>query len=125
MRFWVRNFMGIIGICALLSVGRAAQTATLNDALAILKAHRFIDLTHSFGPGIPHFSQAPDETVKVLYTVAKDGFEMQEFCHIGQWGTHVDPPAHFHAGLHSVDQIDPTDMVMPLVVIEVRSLLAS
>jgi kynurenine formamidase len=120
MRFWVRNFIGIVGFCALLSVGQAAQTANLNEALAILKAHRFIDLTHSFGPGIPHFSQAPDESVKTLYTVAKDGFYMQEFCHIGQWGTHVDPPAHFHEGLHSVDQIDPTEMVMPLVVIDVH-----
>jgi len=31
-------------------------------------------------------------------------------------GTHIDPPAHFHTGLRSVDQIDPSEMVLPLVV---------
>ncbi len=62
--------------------------------------------------------------MKTLYTVEKDGFRINEYCHIGQWGTHVDPPAHFHTGLHSVDQIDPADMLMPLVVIDVHDKVA-
>jgi kynurenine formamidase len=37
--------------------------------------------------------RAPNERVKTLYTVDKDGFRINEYCHIGQWGTHVDPPA--------------------------------
>ena len=79
-----------------------------------------MDLTHAFAPGIPHWKGAPDERVKTLYTVDKDGFRINEYCHIGQWGTHVDPPAHFHEGLLSLDQIDPKDMLMPLVVIDVH-----
>src|SRR5579862_5451574 len=97
-----------------------ATGASLTEALATLKAHHFVDLTHTFAPGIPHWKGAPNERVKTLYTVEKDGFRINEYCHIGQWGTHVDPPAHFHTGLHTVDQIDPADMLMPLVVIDVH-----
>jgi len=99
---------------------QSKEPASLSDALAVLKSHRFVDLTHAFAPGIPHWKGAPDERVSTLYTVAKDGFRINEYCHIGQWGTHVDPPAHFHEGLHTVDQIDPKDMLMPLVVIDVH-----
>jgi kynurenine formamidase len=96
----------------------------LGQALSIIQAHRFVDLTHSFSPGIPHWKGAPDESVKTLYTVEKDGFHIEEFCHVGQWGTHIDPPAHFHKGLRSVDQIDPREMVMPLVVLDVHAKVA-
>ncbi len=99
---------------------QTAQPASLGDALAVIQSHRFVDLTHTFAPGIPHWKGAPNESVKTLYTVKKDGFRINEYCHIGQWGTHVDPPAHFHEGLLSVDQIDPKDMLMPLVVIDVH-----
>jgi kynurenine formamidase len=102
----------------------AAADASLTDALAVLQAHRFVDLTHAFAPGIPHWKGAPNERVKTLYTVDKDGFRINEYCHIGQWGTHVDPPAHFHTGMHTVDQIDLKDMLMPLVVIDVHEKVA-
>ena len=48
------------------------------------------------------------------------GFFSELFTHVGQWGTHVDPPAHFIKGLRTVDQIDPKEMVLPLVVIDVH-----
>ena len=116
------NFLAI-PICLLaatVAVADAGKPVSLNEALAVIKAHHFVDLTHSFGPGIPHWKGAPDERVKTLYSVEKDGFHIEEFCHVGQWGTHVDPPAHFHAALRSVDQIDPSEMVMPLVVLDVH-----
>jgi kynurenine formamidase len=37
-----------------------------------------------------------------------------------KWGTHVDPPAHFIKGLRTVDQIDPQEMILPLVVVDVH-----
>jgi kynurenine formamidase len=134
MRAWVRRLCigaafatGVTtGVTAVAAAAIAAPTAdaSLTDALTVLKSHRFVDLTHAFAPGIPHWKGAPDERVKTLYTVDKDGFRINEYCHIGQWGTHVDPPAHFHTGLHTVDQIDPKDMLMPLVVIDVHEKVA-
>src|ERR1700719_4175888 len=123
MRAWVRILCCAAASAAISVVACAADTAkatSLTDALAVMQSHHFVDLTHAFAPGIPHWKGAPDETVKTLYTVEKDGFRINEYCHVGQWGTHVDAPAHFHAGLHTVDAIDPKDMLMPLVVLDVH-----
>jgi kynurenine formamidase len=122
MRAWIRVACSLAALAAWQVAGAEGQAKgpSLADALAVIQAHRFVDLTHAFAPGIPHWKGAPDERVKTLYTVDKDGFRINEYCHIGQWGTHVDPPAHFHTGLHTVDQIDPKEMLMPLVVIDVH-----
>src|SRR3984957_18144564 len=122
--FIVASFAAFAAFAAAAPAAPASDGAALTDALAVLKAHRFVDLTHAFAPGIPHWKGAPDERVKTLYTVEKDGFRINEYCHIGQWGTHVDPPAHFHTGLHTIDQIDLKDMLMPLVVIDVHKKVA-
>jgi kynurenine formamidase len=92
----------------------------LQRAFAVLHSATFIDLTHTFGPDTPHWKGFSQETVTTLYTIPKDGFHVQSFCHVGQWGTHVDPPAHFHDGLKSVDQIDPKDFLLPLAVLDIH-----
>jgi len=56
--------------------------------------------------------------------VEKDGFTADRFSHPGQWGTHVDPPAHFHKGLKTVDQLDPKDFVLRLVVFDIHDKVA-
>jgi kynurenine formamidase len=121
MQAWVKSACGAAALAAALCAHASdAAAPSLAGALAVIQSHRLVDLTHAFAPGIPHWKGAPDERVKTLYSVGKDGFRINEYCHIGQWGTHVDPPAHFHDGLHTVDQIDPKDMLMPLVVIDVH-----
>ncbi len=122
MRAWVLAASGIAALAASAVAGATVQApaSPLGDALAVIQSHRFVDLTHAFAPGIPHWKGAPNETVKTLYTVKKDGFRINEYCHVGQWGTHIDAPAHFHEGLHTIDQIDLKDLLMPLVVIDVH-----
>ncbi|QXO94637.1 cyclase family protein [Methanospirillum purgamenti] len=91
-----------------------------------MQDYRFVDLTHTFEPGIPHWKGDPDETVETLYSYEPgngtlgSGFYMQYYCHVGQWGTHVDPPAHFIKGLRTLDQISPREMILPLVVIDIH-----
>jgi len=123
MRALVRAVYCAVAVAAATAgVGFAAAnpSISLDEALAVMQSHRFVDLTHTFAPGIPHWKGAPNERVRTLYTVEKDGFRINEYCHIGQWGTHVDAPAHFHEGLTTVDKIDPRQMLMPLVVIDVH-----
>ncbi|MEM3793842.1 MAG: cyclase family protein, partial [Candidatus Bathyarchaeia archaeon] len=97
---------------------------------SIIKKKQFVDLTHAFHPGIPHWPGFPDERVTTLYWYEEgvgtlgSGFFAEEFCHVGQWGTHVDPPAHFHKGLRTIDEIDVKEMIMPLVVIDVHEKVA-
>jgi kynurenine formamidase len=108
----------------------AQQPASLDDAYRIIHAHTFVDLTHDFAPGIAHWPGFPNESVRTLYwyTPKKgtlgSGFFAQLFCHVGQWGTHVDPPAHFSPNGNTVDQIDPKQMFLPLVVIDVHEKVA-
>ena len=101
------------------------KTPNLNETYATLTSKRFVDLTHTFGPKTPHWKGFGEETVTTLYTIKKDGFNVQQFTHVGQWGTHIDPPAHFHEGLRTVDQIPIEEMVLPLVVIDVHAKVAT
>ncbi|MBS0367113.1 MAG: cyclase family protein [Proteobacteria bacterium] len=103
----------------------APSALTLTQIYHALEQHRFVDLTHPFGPGIPHWKGFGDMKVRTLYTIDKAGFHVDELCHVGQWGTHVDPPAHFHDGLLTVDRIDPRDMILPLVVLDVHARVAA
>ncbi len=114
-----------LGLSLLTNPALAAEPATpLERAYETLHASRFVDLTHAFAPGIPHWKGFGDERAKTLFTYDKSGFWVQEFSHVGQWGTHVDPPAHFIKGLRTIDQIRPDEMFLRLVVIDVHDKVA-
>jgi kynurenine formamidase len=116
--------VGIFLVAAAPSSAAAASAASLEQAFVILHGAEFVDLTHDFSPSIPHWKGFQPETVTTLFTIPKDGFHAEGFCHPGQWGTHVDPPAHFHDGLKSVDQIDPKEFLLRLVVLDVHAKVA-
>lgn len=122
----------VTAVAVLAGCTRAASPErALAQAYAAIKASTFVDLTHSFGPGIPRWPGFPDEERKLLYGYAPGagsmgaGFLAERYCHVGQWGTHVDPPAHFVKGLRTVDQIDLREMVLPLVVLDVHAQVAA
>ena len=103
-----------------------AKASPLAEALAVIQSKQFVDLTHAFEPGIPHWPGFPDEKRETIYwydeglgTKGK-GLFAQQYTHVGQWGTHCDPPAHFVKGKRTIDQIDPKEMILPLVVIDVH-----
>lgn len=112
----------------------AAAEATANktgeidlaQVYEVLQRKKFVDLTHAFEPGIPHWPGFPDETVKTIYWYDKrpgtlgTGFFAQLYCHVGQWGTHADPPAHFVKGGRTLDQIEVKEMILPLVLFDVH-----
>jgi kynurenine formamidase len=102
-----------------------AREPTLGEIWQVLKAKEFVDLTHAFEPGIPHWPGFPDEKAEKLFwyepgVAPGSGFYAQSFSHVGQWGTHADPPAHFIKGGRTLDQIGVKEMIMPLVVLDVH-----
>jgi kynurenine formamidase len=124
-----RTPYGVLVAALLLAVAsfpaRCATPSNLEQAYSVLQSAEFIDLTHAFSPTSPHWKGFAPETVTTLFTIPKDGFHVESFCHPGQWGTHVDPPAHFHDGLKTVDQIDPREFLLRLVVIDVHEKVAT
>jgi kynurenine formamidase len=92
-----------------------------------LRHYEWIDLTHSFDPGIPHSPLFPAEKRTLLYHydagvgAIGDGFLAHRYELVGQWGTHVDPPAHFIPGLRHQDEIPVAEMMLPLIVLDVET----
>jgi kynurenine formamidase len=81
---------------------------------------RFVDLTHAFHPGQPHFPAFPDEHREMLFDMSVGaGFNVHQYTIVGQWGTHVDPPVHFIEGARTVDEIPVEEMILPLVVLDI------
>jgi len=121
--------IGIFGATGLISAwgGDLPPEPTLQQIQKILGQKKFVDLTHAFAPGIPHWHGFPDEKRETVYWYEKkpgikgEGFFAESYSLVGQWGTHVDPPAHFIRGLRTVDQIPLQEMVLPLVVIDVHA----
>ena len=52
------------------------------------------------------------------------GFLAHEYRHIGQWGTHMDPPSHFTRDGRTQDQVGVGEMILALVVIDVHEACA-
>src|ERR1044072_249719 len=117
----------LIALFVLGSASIRGAEPTLLEIQKTLAGKKFVDLTHSFGPGIPKWKGFPDEKRETAYWYEKgkgslgEGFFSEIFTLVGQWGTHVDPPAHFISGLRTVDQIELKEMILPLVVIDVHT----
>src|SRR3954469_1857893 len=110
-------------LIALMAPSAALAESELARAYTIIASKRFVDLTHSFGPDTPVWSgfgqakmtPATDPKMHEAYTIPKDGFRATLYEMVGQYGTHVDPPAHFAENGITMDRIPLKQMVLPLV----------
>jgi len=110
----------------------AHAQSDLARAYQIIASKKFVDLTHSFGPDTPvwsgfgqaKFSPAADPKTHEPYTIAKDGFRATYYEMVGQYGTHVDPPAHFDEKGITMDDIPLKQMILPLIVLDDTPYLA-
>jgi kynurenine formamidase len=118
---------------ALVAIAPPAQAQSdLARAYRTIASKTFVDLTHSFGPQTPvwsgfgqaKFSPAADPKTHRPYTISKDGFRTTDYEMVGQYGTHVDPPAHFAENGITMDQIPLKQMILPLVVLDDTPYLA-
>ena len=109
-----------------------AAKPSLAEAYATLASHPKVDLTHAFGPATPVWSgfgqakmtPAVNPTTLEAYTIAHDGFRATYYAMVGQYGTHVDPPAHFAPTGQTMDEIPLDEMILPLVVLDDTPYLA-
>jgi kynurenine formamidase len=129
---WIFSILLLASLMIIVSYKVATkENPTLLQFYQTLQTKTFIDLTHAFEPGIPHWPNFPDEQRETLYWYDKgvgslgSGFFAQRYSIVGQWGTHVDPPVHFVKGLRTVDQISLKEMILPLVIIDVHEKVAT
>ncbi len=82
-----------------------------------------VDLTHTINDKVPPFnlSQKADFKVTTQATIAKDKVFVRNFSMPEHYGTHIDAPAHFAAGMWTVDQIPPERLIAPMVVLDISS----
>jgi kynurenine formamidase len=128
-RVWLiaAAFVAVMGAGA--GPGGAATRSGLwgvyNDSL---KAAKYIDLTHRLTPEIPVwkgfgpsvFSPTLNPETGEPYTYAKDGFEATSYrLSTDQYGTQLDPPAHWAPEWAAIDELPATFAVRPLVVISI------
>jgi kynurenine formamidase len=98
-----------------------------------LKSAKYIDLTHTITPAIPvwhgfgpaAFGPTLNPETGKPYTYAKDGFEATAYrLTTDQYGTQLDPPAHWAPEYPAIDELPATFAVRPLVVISIVDSLA-
>ncbi|MCI6639888.1 MAG: cyclase family protein [Pygmaiobacter massiliensis] len=101
--------------------------AGLWEQLAKLKDCHWVDLTHPLKNDSPYWDGFPKGTVDLCHKIIdydEMGFEVQTFRFMGQFGTHIDFPAHFIRGAVRSQAFSVRDMVLPLVVVDITEKLA-
>ena len=109
-----------------LTTAPARAESDLARAYKIIASKKFVDLTHSFSPSTPvwsgfgqaTFTPAYDPKIKRPYTIKQDGFRTTYYDMVGQYGTHVDPPAHFAEDGITMDRIPLKQMILLLIVLD-------
>lgn len=128
-----RALAGLV-CCASMSLCMATESAKgSNDLLRMIQRYRMVDLTHSFGSETPvwkGFGQATiaaaaDPITHEPYSIDKDGFRASVYTLVGQYGTHIDPPAHFSKHGKTMDQIPLEQMILPIVVFDITPKLSA
>ncbi|QII01209.1 cyclase family protein [Rhodococcoides fascians A21d2] len=87
---------------------------------------QIVSLSHVNDPALtPIFPGDPEFTVETAFTVAEDGFYLQYVKEGEHTGTHWGAPAHFQEGGLTADQLDPQDLFLPAVKIDIREQAAA
>ena len=137
-------FVGIIAIAITLSALLNPVKAQSPDLWQIyetnLKSAKYVDLTHAFSPTIPVWPGFGNATFRSTvagatmpnyinkgeeYTYAKHGFIATAYeLPTDQYGTQLDPPAHWDEYGATISDLPPTYAVRPLVVIDIHPQVA-
>ena len=94
------------------------------DALEKARGYRWVELSHRLDNTSPYWSGIPEGSVQLGEVVFDWGNPMLE-CQIqtfkfpGQFGTHIDFPAHFVKGAATAESFGVHEAVFPLCVIDI------
>ncbi|MEU4560501.1 cyclase family protein [Actinoplanes sp. NPDC023936] len=80
-----------------------------------------LDLTHPLTTGFPAFEPGEEAVRHTVATIEKDGYFLQEWKILEHIGTHVDAPAHFTKGGRVATELQPSELILPAVVIDIAA----
>jgi kynurenine formamidase len=115
-----------------LAGGGAAALAALLPGEAVAHKRRrrgrsrgkVVDLTHTFTAGFPVYTGNPPSR-RTLASITPDGFYKQEWTFDEHSGTHLDAPGHFVAGGRLTPDLKASELILPIVVIDIAKRAAS
>ncbi len=79
------------------------------------------DMTFELTETFPTFFGGQQFFLDRQFTFANDGFNLNEFRVNEHTGTHIDAPLHFSEAGQSVAEIPVTNLVVPLIVVDIRA----
>src|SRR5262245_21230965 len=128
----VRRTLAAAAGLALFVTGAATSTALRQPATGAERAvqppafGRAVFLSHVNAPGrTPLFPGDPAFHIRTVFTVPDDGFYLELVREGAHTGTHYSAPCHFHAGALCMDDLSPSDLILPAVVVDVRDEVAN
>jgi kynurenine formamidase len=83
------------------------------------RRHGLRDLTHPLTTSFPAFVPGEEAVRRTTVTIENDGYYMQEWRIIEHIGTHVDAPGHFTLGGRLAPELEPEELVVPAVVVDI------
>jgi len=86
--------------------------------------YKWVELSYVLSPETPHWSGFPAMSSTILFDYP-DGFFVNRFDIVSQFGTHVDSPLHFVKGRPGLDFFTANQLVLPLCVIDITAKVAA
>jgi kynurenine formamidase len=117
-----RGFFRAAGAATAGAAAASAMPAALAQAASFSKV---IDLTHTLVPDFPTYFGPPQLEIETIKTFEKDHFLVYQWRLVEHTGTHMDAPHHFAPEGLSADKLDPSVLVVPLVVIDIKEKAAA
>jgi kynurenine formamidase len=111
----------LVGGAALIATAALPAPAQAAPAVQSVERHGLRDLTYPLGPSFPGFSPGEEATRQTVTTIENDGYYMQEWRVLEHIGTHVDAPAHFARRGRSAADLNPAELILPAVVIDIAA----
>lgn len=111
----LRSSAAVAGGAALIGAGSAAPATAFPGR----RLRNTVDLTHRLVREFPSFFGPQVVFDEVVNDFDTSGFFSKQWTLEEHIGTHLDSPGHFDEGNRLVDELDPDDLVAPIVVIDI------
>jgi kynurenine formamidase len=95
-----------------------AQAGERESAFSVGR-HGLRDLTHELKTSIPAFAPGEEPVRETVATIEVDGYYMQKWEIIEHIGTHVDAPGHFTPGGRLAPDLEPSELIVEAVVVNI------